>query len=378
MSAADRGTLEVWLNESPRNRVFLESLTNQDSLLERMKEYEQAKAMTGEAKATVHELIREENKAPVRSMSGPSRFWIPAAAMLIIAAGLYIWNNKKNTPGITVQQKSEAIVHDAAPGTYKAKLTLSDGSTIVLDSGGVGRLTQQGNTEVVNKNGGLAYAKGLGKAADAVYNTLTTAKGEIYRLQLSDGSKVWLNSASSVRYPVSFNGSARRVEITGEVYFEVAHLDHNQSFIVMANGIEIRVLGTHFNINAYSDEAAIKTTLLEGRVQVTPTGGKPVTLLPGQQAAVTGKIAELIEHADTEQAIAWKNGYFQFNEADLKTVMKEFGRWYDMEIVYEGKIPQPVFSGKLSRNANASEVLKVLEQNGIRFRIEGKKIIVTQ
>lgn len=375
----EQAMLDAWLNEAPANKVFFEQVTNREVLLETLAQLYAAKAMTEEAKADMHELISQE-QTPVRSFGKRIRYWVvAAAAIVIIVTGGYLWYNQKAPAPVAVQdQQKTPVPTDVAPGTYKARLTLADGSTIVLDSAAVGKLAQQGNTEVVNKDDGLAYSKGTATAAEAIYNTLTTAKGEIYNLQLSDGSKVWLNSASSIRYPVTFNSEERRVEITGEAYFEVAHLGNNKPFKVMANGMEVKVLGTHFNINAYTDEKTIKTTLLEGSVAVTPSGStKQVLLKPGQQAAVSGNIAELIEHADTEQAIAWKNGFFQFNEADLKTVMREIGRWYDVEIVYEGKVPQPVFAGKLSRNANASEVLKVLEQNQVHFRIEGKKIIVT-
>jgi transmembrane sensor len=378
INGEEQAMLDAWLNEAPGNRVFFEHITSREVLLETLAQFYDAKAMTDGAKADVHELIREE-QTPIRSIGKRIRYWaVAAAAIIIIATGGYLWYSQKAPTPVAIQDRQQPVPNDAAPGSYKARLTLADGSTIVLDSAAAGKLVQQGNTEVVNKNGGLAYAPGTSAAGELIYNTLTTAKGEIYSLQLSDGSKVWLNSASSVRYPVAFNGSARRVEITGEAYFEVAHLDHNQPFIVMANGMEVKVLGTHFNINAYSDVPQVRTTLLEGRVQITPNGSaKPVILEPGQQAAVSGTKVELIEHADTEQAVAWKNGYFQFSEANLKTVMQEIERWYDVEIVYEGNVPQPVFSGKLSRNANASEVLKVLEQNQVHFRIEGKKIIVT-
>ncbi|AEV98744.1 anti-FecI sigma factor, FecR [Niastella koreensis GR20-10] len=379
LGIADRGSLDTWLEASPRNRAFLENLSNREMLVEMLREYEQAKAMTPEAKATVHELIRGEGQEkPVRPIRSRTWYRVAAAAMLILAVGLYVWSNKykKDTTAVAVQEKTKTVPHDAVPGSYKARLTLADGSAIVLDSAAVGKLAQQGNTEVVNKDGRLAYAKGSTTETEAIYNTLTTAKGEIYSLQLSDGSKVWLNSASSIRYPVYFNGGERRVEISGEAYFEVAHLDNNQPFKVFANGIEVRVLGTHFNINAYSDEAKIRTTLLEGLVVVSPPGSAKVVILkPGQQAAVKGSTVELIEHVDTEQAVAWKNGYFQFSEADLKTVMHEIERWYNVEVVFEGNVPQPVFSGKLSRNANASEVLRVLEQNQVHFQIEGKKLL---
>lgn len=378
ISEAEQAMLNTWLNESPAHQVFFERITDRQTLLDSLAGYYEAQAMAGEAKAELNTLIY--GHAPtVKPLYNRLRYWAAAAAaVLVIVTGTYLWYHQKDTEVAAVQPKEQkAMDHDAAPGSYKARLTLADGSTIILDSATAGKLAQQGSTEVLNKGGGLTYAPGTSKPSETVYNTLTTAKGEIYSLQLSEGTKIWLNSASSVRYPVAFNGE-RNVEITGEAYFEVAHLPTNAPFKVTVNGMEVKVLGTHFNINGYSDQAKIRTTLLEGSVAVTPAGStKALLLKPGQQAAVSGSTVQLIEHVDTEQAIAWKNGYFQFNEADLKTVMHEIERWYDVQIVYEGNVPQPVFSGKLSRNANASQVLRVLDQNGIHFRIEGKKIIVT-
>lgn len=379
ISGEEQAVLETWLNESPEHRAFFDSVTDKANLQQLLKEFYAAKAMTAEAKASAVELIFG-SAAPVRFIPSRWKQWTAAAAILLLAAtGAYLWlNQQASSPVAVAEKKEQPAGNDVAPGQYKAKLTLADGSTVVLDSAGTGALAQQGNMQVLNKEGGLVYEGSKGTSNEKMlYNTLTTAKGEMYSLLLSDGTRLWLNSGSSIRYPVVFSGTERTVEITGEVYFEVAK-NEKQPFAVTARGQTVKVLGTHFNINAYSDEATIRTTLLEGSVAVTPPGStKPVLLKPGQQAAVTQAAVDVIANADTEAAVAWKNGYFQFSEADLKTVMRQLERWYDVEIVYEGKVPQPVFSGKLSRNAQASQVLKVLEQNRVHFRIEGKKIIVT-
>lgn len=378
ISREEQAILNTWRSESAEHQAFFDSVTDKEQLRQLLGQFYAAKTMTPVPKATATKLVFG-SATSVRSMRSGWKQWAAAAAILmLVAMGAYLWYNRQEP--LTVAQTSEIqkTVNDVAPGKYKARLTLADGSTIVLDSAAAGKLAQQGNVEVLNKEGGLTYKPGTVQPGTIEYNTLTTAKGEIYNLQLADGSLIWLNSASSIRYPVAFAGKERKVEITGEAYFEVAHLDSKMPFKITVNGMEVRVLGTHFNINAYADKARIRTTLLEGSVAVTPAGSaKAVILQPGQQAAVAGQSVEVIKHADTEQAIAWKNGYFQFDEADLKTVMHEIERWYDVEIVYEGNVPQPVFGGKLSRNANASEVLKVLEQNRINFKIEGKKIIVT-
>jgi transmembrane sensor len=192
---------------------------------------------------------------------------------------------------------------------------------------------------------------------------------------LSDGSKIWLNSASSIRFPVAFNGSERVVEITGEAYFEVAK-NPSKPFKVRLNGMEIEVLGTHFNINGYTDEPSIKTTLLEGSLRVTK-GNAGVLLTPGQQARLiaNGNI-ELIKNANTEEAVSWIDGYFNFKNASLQTVMRQLSRWYDMDVDFEDKQAQQYFTGDIDKSYNLTQVMKILERSQVRCRIVGKKIVV--
>lgn len=316
-------------------------------------------------------------------------FWrlsVAASVFLVLAIGAYFWfDNNNNTPEKSLTQTSSEKQADLAPGQNKAVLTLADGKKIILDSAAIGQLTQ-GTTKILNKGGHIIY-NGNSAGTEVLYNTLSTAKAEIYSMVLSDGTRIWLNASSSIRFPVVFKGAERKVEISGEVYFDVAH-NKSMPFKVLANGMEIEVLGTSFNINCYKDEASMKTTLLEGKVKVR-TGNGPVSFLkPGQQAQVfssppTGgedqgaRAIQVINNVDLQQAIAWKNGYFQFYRDDLQTVMRQIARWYDVEVVYEGEIPRREFQGKLHRNTNASEILKILEKSKIHFRIEGKKIIVT-
>ena len=269
------------------------------------------------------------------------------------------------------------VENDVLPGGNKAILTLSDGYVISLDDAKNGQLAQQGNVQIAKLgNGQVAYSVIEGKQSEVVFNTLTTPRGGQFRLTLPDGSQVWLNSASSVKYPTAFIDRQRKVEISGEAYFEIAH-NPSKPFIVSVNGMNVKVLGTHFNINAYDDEASVKTTLLEGSVSLNKAD-VVATLTPGQQAQLgnSGKI-KVIDNVDIDQVVAWKNGYFSFNRADLQTVMRQIARWYDVDISYEGKIPERQFGGKIDRNSNASEVLKILRETKVNFRIEGKKIIVT-
>ena len=205
------------------------------------------------------------------------------------------------------------------------------------------------------------------------YNTLTTPRGGQYHLTLSDGTSVWLNAASSIKYPIAFTGNERRVEITGEVYFEVEH-NAAKPFRVICNGQTVEDLGTHFNINAYNDENAVKTTLLEGSVNVS-AAGKNKMLKPGEQAQLQhGNIR--IADVDVNKVAAWKNGLFQFNDDNIRDIMRQLGRWYDVDIKYEGNLPDWEFSGAIPRNANLSQVLDILSFVKVHFRIDGKTIVV--
>ncbi len=320
--------------------------------------------------------------------------WRYAAAAVMIGAvatlGYFSFKQSDTTPVVVaaaIKKIISPVVNDVLPGTKGAVLTLSDGQQIVLDSAGNGRLTSQGSTIIINKNGQIVYDTNGDVPGEVLYNTMTTPRGRQYQLLLSDGTKVWLNSESSIRYPAAFSGDTRSVNITGEAYFEVAPLSpkggHGKvPFIVRVNspsgdgGMEVKVLGTHFNINAYQDEESIKTTLLEGSVQVNIPGDETV-LAPGQQSKIykTG-LTQLVQHADLEEAVAWKNGVFSFTNADIQSVMRQIARWFDLEINYEGEIPKDHFGGRLPMNAKVSEVLGALEQTQVHFRIEGKRLIV--
>lgn len=302
---------------------------------------------------------------------------IAAAAVLILALGLYWWSGirQKNQMAYKVEPAQQT---DIAPGGNKAMLTLGDGSVISLDSAANGALASQGSTSITkSKKGELVYNAGQGLDAAVVFNTVTTPKGGQYHIVLPDGTKVWLNAASSLRFPTSFKGKERRVEISGEVYFEVAH-NKKMPFIVKTAETEVAVLGTHFNVMAYPDEKVLKTTLLEGSVRVK-RADKSVMLAPGQQARLksgTDNI-RIVDEVDMEKEMAWKNGYFQFKDDNLENIMRQISRWYDVDVRYEGNPGKETFTGRLPRNGNVSKVFKILSLSGVKFRIEGKSIIVT-
>jgi transmembrane sensor len=320
---------------------------------------------------------------------------LAAASVIIIAADFgwyYIFQATEIQTAATAEKTIKIKQNDIAPGTNKAILMLDGGDTVVLDDSHNGVLATQGNTQVSKKGGLLVYnSNRLLKTEKVVtYNTLVTPRGGQYQLILPDGSKVWLNAASSIRYPVIFADDIREVEIKGEAYFEVVpHLVSGKKIpfnvkIMSAGGEEksvVEVLGTHFNINAYDEEASMNTTLLQGKVRVTPGAyantKNTVVLAPGQQAQVnTNGKSKVIYNADVDEAVAWKNGLFLMNRVGIAVMLRQIARWYDVEIVYVHGIPEGRISGDIPRSMQLSEVLRVLELSGVTFKIAGKKIIV--
>lgn len=329
--------------------------------------------------------IREALLQKISSTSSPvipmyKRRWLlvaaAAASIIFLSVGINFFIAKKSSVKGSIARVS-SYKNNILPGGNKAILKLADGSTIVLDDAQNGMLARQGMTKVIKLDGKLSYNSGHNSAHEILYNTISTPRGGQYEICLPDGSHVWLNAASSLRFPTTFAGKERRVEITGEAYFEVAK-SKTMPFIVKVNTAEIHVMGTHFNVMAYSGEAAIKTTLLEGSVRLI--SGKDSSLLkPGQQAQLTnGSQIRVIGHVNVEEVMAWKNGMFYFGNADLETVMKQLSRWYDVEVEYQDKSFKRLFVGEMPRSSKLSDVLKALELAGnLHFDIVGKKIIVT-
>lgn len=306
--------------------------------------------------------------------------WLSAAAIILVfLSGLYYTlQNKK--PVLTTS--SERFKNDVLPGTSKATLVLADGRRITLDGKENGELTNEAGVIIKKtKEGQLIYdlsksPSSSANASDIIYNIVSTPKGGKYMLMLEDGTKIWLNSASSLRFPVEFIGNTRSVELTGEAYFEVAK-NRQKPFLVKSRGTEVKVLGTHFNISSYENDPAVKATLLEGSVEVS-NNHKKVLLKPGNQAGISNTGIKIIENADTEMEMAWKNGFFQFKDARLKDIMRQLSRWYDVEFEYSGKLPDEEFTGIIAQSVKISKVLEMLEQGGgVAFRIEGRKITVT-
>ncbi len=301
--------------------------------------------------------------------------WAAAAIILLFPAiGYFFLNHHNSKP----QQIAKVVSNDVkAPQQNKAVIRLANGKMIYLDSVGNGALAVQGNVQLIKlANGQIAYKHEQGEVPTKMeYNTLSNPRGsKVIHMVLSDGSKVWLDVASSITYPVSFTGKERRVLITGEAYFEVAH-DATKPFYVSHRDMSIRVLGTHFNVNAFEDEGEdIKVTLLEGKIKVNNQISRE-TLKPGQQAIVNDKI-KIINDVDLNEVMGWKNGYFEFNNSGLANVLSQVSRWYNVDVVFKGYNKPRQFMGEIQRDLNLSEILKILAKNGIQFQIQGNKLIV--
>jgi transmembrane sensor len=303
----------------------------------------------------------------------PAIFRYAVAAIVFAVLGTGAWWVSHDAQGV----KSLDV---SAPVTNRAMITLGNGQKVYLDSVVNGALAQQGNAELVKEGSGrVAYKVENVTSRELLYNTLTNPRGSrVVSLTLSDGTNVWLNSESSLRYPVIFNGHDRTVEIKGEGYFEVKK-KADQPFIVhIENGAKIEVLGTTFNVNAYSDESNIKTTLLDGSVRVALAESPGVVLKPGQQAWLAGQKI-VLNKVDTSDVVAWKNGLFAFHDADLPSVMRQLARWYNIEVTYEGLIPREKFqfNGKMGKDLSLDNVLDLLTNAQVHFRIEsGNKLVI--
>ena len=400
---------EKWLNNtiSPQeSEEFLQWYNSgQDSDVYIPRDYAEGDQ---DLKKRIFAEISQSISEPVSSSSFRIQSWFAAAAVIlaVFAAGFYFSSETKETkqyvsnkvitetktasplrrvpPVSEVEDQKSVMVNDIVAGENKAILTLGDGSKIILDDAKNGILANQGGNSILKAAEGEVIYSFLSEVKDpltenlnapVIYNTIETPKGGKFQIKLPDGSKVWLNAASSLRFPTVFNGSKRQVELIGEAYFEVSP-DKSKIFEVNTRNQVVQVLGTHFNINAYMDEPTVNTTLLEGSVRVSDLRTNISQLLkPGEQSQLSEQI-EVINLKNTNEAVAWKEGYFQFDEADIKTVMRQIERWYDVSVVYEGDLPNYRFGGEIERNLSLLQVLKVLEKTKVHFRLEGREVIV--
>jgi transmembrane sensor len=300
-----------------------------------------------------------------------------AAILIFIGISMYLWL-KSDTKSRT-EERSLVANTDILPGSNRATLLLSNGKQIILDSSGKGKIAHDGNADVIKlEDDRIIYNANGSDLKEIAYNTMSTPRGGQYQLRLPDGTKVWLNAASSIRYPTIFTGKQRNVVITGEVFLEVAKDEKHPFIVTLPNKSEILVLGTQFNVNTYSDELESKTTLFEGSVKVfSGLPGRWSTLKPGQQAKLKDQKIEITDKVDIDQVIAWKNGKFNFEDADLETVLRQLSRWYDVQIEYNSSISNRRFGGGMDRSLTLSQVLKILKRAGIKFEIRDRKLIVS-
>lgn len=321
----------------------------------------------------------EEKEMPIRkTISIHRRRWVAAAAIaVLVAGGFYLIHRKQPASANLVAGEEHWQQFDLPPGKNGAILTLSSGKRILLDSVRNGALENQGNAHLVKETDAISYQAEQHRQDQVVYNSMSTPRSRQYQLILSDGSRVWLNAASSIRFPTSFPGNERRVEITGEAYFEIAP-DKEKPFIVQTGNMEVQVLGTHFDLMAYDDENHISTTLIEGAVKVK-SGSQERVLSPGQQGSIEKSSGNLsVKEVETDPVIAWTQERLALTNADFGGLMRQISRWYDVDVVFDGKIPDLQIGGFIHKDVYLSTVMEFLGRNGLHYRMEGRKIIIQQ
>jgi transmembrane sensor len=384
---------KIWLSEyldqddlSMLSDIALDQYN--DDLLNQVKHLDQV--TSAQLLSGIHKRMRIVGQ--VKKVSLWPRIAAAAAILLVVGAGLWYYNANIAHP---VVGSGDLVKNDIGPGKHTATLTLGNGEKIVLGATADGELAKEAGVSITKTADGqviynvIPTTDAAGSSTEEKghllhYNTLSTAKGESYQIVLPDGTKVWLNAASSLTYSATLNvDGERRVNLDGEAYFEVAKLRRGDQtsndhipFVVSSKGQEVTVLGTHFNIDSYADEGSTRTTLLEGVVRVASPAGNDVVLKPGEQSALWNNDIKVMQ-VDTDEMIAWKNGYFKFVDEDMQSIMRKISRWYNVDVQYSGNITKEVFSGRISRSKNISQVLKVIESaNSVHFKVEGRRVTV--
>jgi len=369
LSAEESKILMQWKDAKNENLALFNELTTEESLSAELAIFDSFSATKDWEKVANKTVIT--NQAKISKFSRV--FWLTSAAVLIfvLVGAFQFWkftsNQKSN---YTIKSKDNIV-----PGSNKATLTLADGSIILLNDSINGFHTKQQNVNLLIQNGEIKY-QSLGQNKAPSYNTIITPNGGQYKLLLDDGTKVWLNASSSIKYPTTFSGKERIVTLTGECYFEIAHNTQKPFKVILPNVGKVEAIGTIFNIKAYQDERSLKTTLVEGKIKVD-FGSKTQLLYPGQQSQIfkNGNLL-IIDNVEMDEVIAWKNGQFVFKQMNVEDIMRQLSRWYDVEVIFDSKLSKETFSGIVNRNVNLLEVLKITEAGGVRFKIDGKKIYV--
>ncbi|MBO9635080.1 MAG: FecR domain-containing protein [Chitinophagaceae bacterium] len=370
LNETEKQELEAWRQSSDANRLLYEQYSNAAQIAQEFRlRTERNKRISRHLEAFVHQPTTTRGR--IHFMQKWK--WIAASVVFVMGTGAYfLMENRKDPPSAPASVKAEQI----QPGRDGAILTLADGSRLLLDSVQNGIVALQDGVMAKVVNGALVYE---GNGNKMQYNTMSTPRGRQYQLTLPDGTKVWLNAASSVKYPTVFIGGERHVQVSGEAYFEVARNSSQPFRVTVSNGMKIDVLGTSFNVNAYQDDDNSYATLIDGAVRVTaaPSGNSTI-LKPAQQAAVltTGSVLTVNSKVDMEKVLAWKNGIFNFENVSLEYVMKEIERWYDIKVVYKNGIPDIKFWGKITKDVPLSGILIALEKTRVHFNLENDSTLV--
>jgi ferric-dicitrate binding protein FerR (iron transport regulator) len=368
-----------WKLESPENQKFFDALMPATAEQETHSNKKVHGNLEQRILAKITDAVPELQTKRIGGKKTTWKYVAAAAAVVVIAVNIAVFSSRdeqKTKPVAKTAAVKQQEDVDAPEGVY-ATITLADGKQLSLSSTATGKLASQGVADLVKTADGFIVYKASSQknVGTAQHNTLTNPKGSnVIGIMLEDGTRIWLNAESSLTYPVAFTGKERNVSIEGEAYFEVAK-NKRKPFKVLHNGTEIRVLGTHFNVNAYANSSHTQVTLFEGSVKVT-NGSYSGVLKPGQQASVIDKKIKVKSVANVDRAVAWKNGFFSFDKADITEVMNQIARWYNVTVKYEGEIPAEKFGGDLRRNSKLSSVLKILGTSGVKFRVEGNTVTV--
>lgn len=361
--------LEGWANESPANRAWLDRLGDDEFVEKEVQQFRSIDAAEAYARWAAYK--QTHRKSRVRRIVT----WSVAASVLIAVGIVGLMRSNAKHDGVPPAVAMVPAV--IAPGRNTATLTLGNGQRVLLDSAGTGALAIQGNSRLMKlDSGSLAYSTANSGVSAVVYNTLVTPRAGQFKLILPDGTQVWLNNASSLRYPSSFTGVNRMVELTGEAYFEVAK-NTSQPFQVKAGGLSVQVLGTGFNISAYPDEPDVRTTLVQGKIKVE-NKVKDAVLQPGQQVVANADGGwQVLKSVNTEEVTDWRFGLFNFDNADLHGVLRQLARWYDVDVEFRGAVPDKRVQGQMHRDLTLNQVLEILKDKDVEFILQGRKLIVT-
>ncbi|QEH40735.1 FecR family protein [Chitinophaga sp. XS-30] len=379
----EKQELDKWVQQSEDHQRFFRQFTDEGSLASTLTEYETSRDIVYNKIKEAIPFDRQADKKVINIWRFDLRRFTAIAASILLIGGAFVWWNIYVKDNRLAEDPVAGTTRDRQPASGGAVLKLADGEEIILDDATDGAVAEQGDTRITKQGGLLSYNSNV-SANSVLYNTLSTPKGKIYQLLLPDSSKAWLNAASSIRFPTAFIGGERSVEVTGEVYFEIKKNAEMPFHVTVNQRATIDVLGTSFNVNAYDNEDVLRTTLLTGSVRIQiiqQEGGSSVVLKPGQQAQIkqvyVAQPISVVRNANIKNVMGWREGYFSLDDLTLADLMREVERWYDVEVVYEKEIPVKTFFGKVGRDLSLLDFMDGLKDWGVRFKLDGRKLIIT-